>query len=172
MFFQVVAEPHQFCIILRHNLFKAGNRLGSPDTGHNIFTLRIEVPQDLVLTDGREGGPIDNSREVMMGDRRILVDTGIGDRWDDKKIGVFAIERRPNQLVAELAEAGALPGLGGVLHQRGDVVVGRAFRVELVELVLGEVAHLQLLGFRQVTAHGRELTGQQLDQGKGQYDGI
>ena len=40
------------------------------------------------------------------GDRRILVDTGIGDRWDEKKAEIFAIERRPNQLVAELAEAG------------------------------------------------------------------
>lgn len=40
------------------------------------------------------------------GDRRILVDTGMGDRWDEKKIGVFGLERRPNQLVAELAEAG------------------------------------------------------------------
>ncbi len=40
------------------------------------------------------------------GDRRILVDVGMGDRWDEKKRGVFAIERRPNQLVAELAEAG------------------------------------------------------------------
>ena len=40
------------------------------------------------------------------GDRRILVDTGMGDRWDPKKIGVFGLERRPNQLVAELAEAG------------------------------------------------------------------
>ena len=39
-------------------------------------------------------------------DRRILVDTGIGDRWDEKKAKVFALERRPNQLVAELAEAG------------------------------------------------------------------
>ena len=43
---------------------------------------------------------------VEHGDRRILVDTGIGDRWDEKKMGVFAITRRPNQLVAELAEAG------------------------------------------------------------------
>lgn len=40
------------------------------------------------------------------GDRRILVDTGMGDRWDPKKTGVFALERRPNQLVAELAEQG------------------------------------------------------------------
>ncbi len=39
-------------------------------------------------------------------DRRILVDTGMGDRWDEKQVGIFAIERRPNQLVAELAEAG------------------------------------------------------------------
>ena len=43
---------------------------------------------------------------VETADRRILVDTGIGDRWDAKKVAVFAIERRPNQLVAELAEAG------------------------------------------------------------------
>jgi glyoxylase-like metal-dependent hydrolase (beta-lactamase superfamily II) len=34
------------------------------------------------------------------------VDTGIGDRWDAKQRGIFAIDRRPNQLVAELAEAG------------------------------------------------------------------
>lgn len=40
------------------------------------------------------------------GDRRILVDVGMGDRWDEKKRGIFAIQRRPNQLVAELAEAG------------------------------------------------------------------
>ena len=40
------------------------------------------------------------------GNRRILVDTGIGDRWEDKYKQIFAIERRPNQLVAELAEAG------------------------------------------------------------------
>jgi glyoxylase-like metal-dependent hydrolase (beta-lactamase superfamily II) len=40
------------------------------------------------------------------GERRILVDTGIGDRWEDKQKQIFAIERRPNQLVAELAEAG------------------------------------------------------------------
>ncbi len=40
------------------------------------------------------------------GDRRLLVDTGIGDRWDAKQADIFAIQRRPNQLVAELAEAG------------------------------------------------------------------
>lgn len=43
---------------------------------------------------------------VEYGDRRILVDVGIGDRWEEKKKGIFAIKRRPNQLVAELAEAG------------------------------------------------------------------
>ncbi|MBU8870861.1 MAG: MBL fold metallo-hydrolase [Gemmatimonadales bacterium] len=43
---------------------------------------------------------------VDQGDRHILVDTGMGDRWDEKKIGVFGLDRRPNQLVAELAEAG------------------------------------------------------------------
>ncbi len=40
------------------------------------------------------------------GTKRILVDTGMGDRWDEKKVGVFGLERRRNQLVAELAEAG------------------------------------------------------------------
>jgi glyoxylase-like metal-dependent hydrolase (beta-lactamase superfamily II) len=40
------------------------------------------------------------------GDRRLLIDTGIGDRWAEKHRRIYAIERRPNQLVAELAEAG------------------------------------------------------------------
>ena len=39
-------------------------------------------------------------------DRRIMVDVGIGDRWDERKAQVFALDRRPNHLVAELAEAG------------------------------------------------------------------
>lgn len=39
-------------------------------------------------------------------DRRILVDTGMGDRWPAKQKDMFSLERRPNQLVAELAEAG------------------------------------------------------------------
>ncbi len=39
-------------------------------------------------------------------DRRILVDTGMGDRWNEKKMGIFGLDRRPNHLVAELAEAG------------------------------------------------------------------
>jgi len=42
------------------------------------------------------------------GDRRIMVDVGIGDRWSEKKAGVFALDRRPNHLVAELAEAGII----------------------------------------------------------------
>jgi len=40
------------------------------------------------------------------GNRRILVDTGMGDRWEAKQVGVFGLDRRPNHLVAELAEAG------------------------------------------------------------------
>jgi glyoxylase-like metal-dependent hydrolase (beta-lactamase superfamily II) len=40
------------------------------------------------------------------GDRRILVDTGMGDRWVDKKAEMFGLVRRPSQLLAELAEAG------------------------------------------------------------------
>jgi glyoxylase-like metal-dependent hydrolase (beta-lactamase superfamily II) len=54
---------------------------------------RIDLDLRCLLADGPEG-------------RRILVDTGMGDRWDEKKTGVFALERRPNQLVAELAEEG------------------------------------------------------------------
>ncbi len=54
---------------------------------------RIDLDLRCLLADGPDG-------------RRILVDTGMGDRWDAKKIGVFGLERRPNQLVAELAEAG------------------------------------------------------------------
>jgi len=40
------------------------------------------------------------------GDRRILVETGMGDRWTEKQMGIYALDRRPNQLLAELAEAG------------------------------------------------------------------
>ena len=40
------------------------------------------------------------------GDRRVLVDTGLGDRWDDKFREIFAIERSPGQLVGALAAAG------------------------------------------------------------------
>jgi len=40
------------------------------------------------------------------GNRRILVDTGMGDRWTEKQMRIYGVERRPNQLVAELAEAG------------------------------------------------------------------
>lgn len=38
--------------------------------------------------------------------RRILVDTGMGERWSAKQQDMYALVRRPNQLVAELAEAG------------------------------------------------------------------
>ena len=41
-------------------------------------------------------------------DRRIMVDVGIGDRWDARKAEIFALDRRPNHLVAELAEAGII----------------------------------------------------------------
>jgi len=59
--------------------------------------------------------PADESNRIQLGlrcllaernERRILIDTGIGDRWDDKPRKIFAIERRPNHLIAELAEAG------------------------------------------------------------------
>ncbi|MFN2371795.1 MAG: MBL fold metallo-hydrolase [Candidatus Krumholzibacteriia bacterium] len=54
---------------------------------------RIDLDLRCLLADGPDG-------------RRILVDTGMGDRWDAKKSGVFGLVRRPNQLVAELAEEG------------------------------------------------------------------
>ncbi len=59
---------------------------------------------------------------VEHGDRRILVDTGMGDRWSEKQLGIFGLERRPNQLVAELAEAGLTRGKrnpGSSEHQVG-----------------------------------------------------
>ncbi len=40
------------------------------------------------------------------GERRILVDTGIGDRWQEKYREMFAIERSPGQLVGALSAAG------------------------------------------------------------------
>ena len=44
------------------------------------------------------------------GDRRILVDTGIGDRWEQKHREIFAIERGRGHLVGQLAAAGVSPG--------------------------------------------------------------
>ncbi len=43
------------------------------------------------------------------GDRRVLVDAGIGDRWKAKQRGIYVIERQPGQLAAELAAAGIAP---------------------------------------------------------------
>jgi glyoxylase-like metal-dependent hydrolase (beta-lactamase superfamily II) len=43
------------------------------------------------------------------GQRRILVDTGLGDRWEAKFKDLFAIDRSPGQLVGELAAAGVSP---------------------------------------------------------------
>ena len=40
------------------------------------------------------------------GDRRILVDTGLGDRWSDKHRAIYAIERTRGHLVGALAAAG------------------------------------------------------------------
>ncbi len=40
------------------------------------------------------------------GERRILVDTGIGDRWADKHRKIFAIERSQGHLVGAMAAAG------------------------------------------------------------------
>jgi glyoxylase-like metal-dependent hydrolase (beta-lactamase superfamily II) len=40
------------------------------------------------------------------GERRVLVDTGLGDRWDDKGRQIFAINRENGGLVAQLDAAG------------------------------------------------------------------
>ncbi|MFH1843088.1 MAG: MBL fold metallo-hydrolase [bacterium] len=42
-------------------------------------------------------------------DRRILVDTGIGDRWEEKYLQIYAIDREPDHLRAELSAAGVKP---------------------------------------------------------------
>jgi glyoxylase-like metal-dependent hydrolase (beta-lactamase superfamily II) len=42
-------------------------------------------------------------------DRRVLVDTGIGDSWDEKGKKIFAIERQPHHLLGKLKEAGVDP---------------------------------------------------------------
>lgn len=39
-------------------------------------------------------------------DRRVLVDTGIGEDWDEKGRRIYAMERRPRQLLGELEAAG------------------------------------------------------------------
>ncbi len=43
---------------------------------------------------------------VEHGDRKILIDTGIGDRWDEKFSKLYAVERSAGQLVGELSAAG------------------------------------------------------------------
>lgn len=47
---------------------------------------------------------------VEHGERRILVDTGIGDRWEERHRHMFAIEREADQLVGELRALGVEPG--------------------------------------------------------------
>ena len=64
-----------------------------PADEHN----RIDLDLRCLLADGPDG-------------RRVLVDTGMGERWDEKKAGIFGLARRPNQLVAELAELGVTRG--------------------------------------------------------------
>ena len=55
---------------------------------------------------------------VDSGDRRILVDTGMGDRWTEKQMGIYGLDRRPNQLLAELAEAGEGGGVEPLLRRQ------------------------------------------------------
>jgi glyoxylase-like metal-dependent hydrolase (beta-lactamase superfamily II) len=46
---------------------------------------------------------------VETGGKRILIDAGMGDRWEEKERAIYAIERRPT-LVGSLAAAGVRPG--------------------------------------------------------------
>lgn len=71
------------------------------------------------------------------GPRRILVDTGIGDRWEEKQRSIYGFARRPGQLLAELAAAGVsaesitdvvlthlhFDHCGGALRREGDASV-------------------------------------------------
>jgi len=41
--------------------------------------------------------------------RRILVDTGVGDRWDARQRDIYGFERRPGELLTRLREAGLAP---------------------------------------------------------------
>jgi len=62
----------------------------------------------------RHHAPDDKNRIAMTlrcllaecGDRRVLVDTGIGDRWERKHRDIFAIERGQGHLVGQMAAAG------------------------------------------------------------------
>ncbi len=40
------------------------------------------------------------------GDRRILVDVGIGDRWDARQREIYGMDRRPGQLITRLQDLG------------------------------------------------------------------
>jgi len=59
-----------------------------------------------------ERNRIELARRCLLADtegRRVLVDAGAGDRWEEKQRGIYAFARRPGQLLAELAAAGVAP---------------------------------------------------------------
>ena len=65
---------------------------------------------------------------------------------------------------SERAGAGAHLRFGCLRHQIADVVVGRPLRLQLVELVLGEIGDVQPVQAAEAAAHGRQPAADQLGQ--------
>ncbi|MDY0108648.1 MAG: MBL fold metallo-hydrolase [Candidatus Krumholzibacteria bacterium] len=69
------------------------------------------VPKPLwekqIAADGRNRVPVALRCLLASGHgRRVLIDTGIGDRWDAKQRDIYGMERRAGQLLVELESAG------------------------------------------------------------------
>ena len=62
------------------------------------------------------------------------------------------------------ADTAAHLGFGRIRHQLADVVVGRTVEIELVDLMLREIADRESFGARDPAGEGLQLVGQQLDQ--------
>ena len=75
--------------------------------------------------------------------------------------GVAGLARK-----ADRADACAHLALRRIRHQPADMIVGRAVGIELVELVLGEIADRQFFRARDAARKRRELAGEQFHQGR------
>jgi hypothetical protein len=60
-----------------------------------------------------------------------------------------------------MAPARANPGFRRLRHQRTQVVVRARLRIELIELMLGEIGGIQLVGAGDPAGHGRQAPGQE-----------
>ncbi len=91
-------------------------------------------------------------------------------RKPQQQPGFFAARQAPHHGVAGLAgkadRAGPAADLGfrRLRHQPADVIVGRAVEIELVDLMLREVADRELVGAGDMAGERRQLAGEQLDQ--------